>query len=386
MEKHLKRTAFFLMLLCTLGCVCFATPLIAVGTAEITGQTAKVPIELSGNTGICGAILSVRYDSELQLVEVKKGEALASMAFTVSGDTSANPINLGWDGLDEDATNGNIAYLTFALPNHDGDYEVGVFYREGDIFNSSLESITVQTQNGIISISSEKPDPVLPVDPTLPIGSEKTALFVEDIQAHPGEAIKVPIQLSGNKGICGAAIHITYDTALTLTGINKGPALSKLEMTTSGDLSTHPINIGWDGLEPDTSNGTIAWLCFTAPTSVGTYSIEISCNDGEVFDGNIESIDVQTVSAKVIVQKEDITNVTVIIGNRSSLLQGNPVGNSQIYVAYYSAAGKMLSVKIYPISDGGIYESADSTAKTAKIFWLDESLRPVCKAKTIYLK
>lgn len=381
MEKHLKRTAFFLMLLCTLGCVCFATPLIAVGTAEITGQTAKVPIELSGNTGICGAILSVQYDSELQLVEVVKGEALDTLTLTKPGKLSANPINLGWDGVEEDSSNGIIFYLTFVLPEHTGNFEIMLSYKDGDIVNGDLNPVNIQLQNGTIAAFSDKPNSNPSEDPTDP---NKTVLMIETMTATRGKAIKMPIQLSGNKGICGASVQITYDPALALTGIEQGSALNSLSMTKPGKLTTSPITIGWDGLDQDTTNGTIAWLCFTTPNQVGTYSVDISYDGGNIVDGDLQPVEATTVSGQIVVQEEDITNVTVVIGNRSSILQGNPVGNSQVYVAYYSAAGKMLSVKIFPISDGGIYESAVSAAKTAKIFWLDENLQPVCKAKTIF--
>ena len=237
MEKHLKRTAFFLMLLCTLGCVCFATPLIAVGTAEITGQTAKVPIELSGNTGICGLELSVQYNSALQLVKAERGEALSTMYFSKTGELSANPFRLGWDNNEEDTSNGIIAYLTFSLPDYSGDFSIDLSYQEGGI-----------------------------------------------------------------------------------------------------------------------------------------------------IDGDLQPVDVKTVSGNIFGPRETESTINVTIGNQNFAMRGFPTESSCIYTAFYSRSGNLISVNISNAALGAIKVPTDTVAKTATVFWLDKNLRPICESKRIQLK
>ena len=64
---------------------------------------------------------------------------------------------------------------------------------------------------------------------------------VEDVTALKGTNVTVPVKLTGNTGICGAVMYITYDEALTLTAVTKGEALPGLAMTPPGDLSKNPV-------------------------------------------------------------------------------------------------------------------------------------------------
>ena len=94
------------------------------------GSTVNVPIEISNNTGICGATLQVSYDKNLVLTEISSGDAFSSMTFTRPGNFSANPVNLVWDNVEADTTNGTIAVLTFQVPETAGTYAVSLSYQE----------------------------------------------------------------------------------------------------------------------------------------------------------------------------------------------------------------------------------------------------------------
>ena len=95
--------------------------------------------------------------------------------------------------------------------------------------------------------------------------TSKVNLTVGTVTAGKEDSVTVPISISDNHGICGASISVTYDKALTLTGIQGGDGLSSLTMTRPGDLTANPVIILWDGVNADTSNGNIALLTFTVP-------------------------------------------------------------------------------------------------------------------------
>lgn len=67
--------------------------------------------------------------------------------------------------------------------------------------------------------------------PVSAVYANNTEINIGNITAVGGKTVDVPITLSGNTGICGANIVISYDKALSLTGITKGSALSTLTMT-----------------------------------------------------------------------------------------------------------------------------------------------------------
>lgn len=131
---------------------------------------------------------------------------------------------------------------------------------------------------------------------TLTVG--KTTLT----QASGEEIVQIPINLSGNTGIAGMTLKISYTEGLTLTDITKGSALASLTMTKPGILSANPFNIVWDGQDADTSNGTVATLSFKVPkNTVKDYEITV-LTDG-VFDNAPDEIAINITNGKISVQE-----------------------------------------------------------------------------------
>lgn len=137
---------------------------------------------------------------------------------------------------------------------------------------------------------------------TLAVNHE-VALTVEQVTAAPGESVKVGISIANNTGICGATISVAYDKKLTLTDVEEGSAFSTLTMTKPGRYSANPINILWDGLEDDLSNGDIAWLTFTAPEESGSYPISVSYVSGNVLDGNLQPVELNIINGGILVSE-----------------------------------------------------------------------------------
>lgn len=130
-------------------------------------------------------------------------------------------------------------------------------------------------------------------------------LTIDQVTAEPGASVSVPVSVANNTGICGATISISYDSSLTLTDITAGSALSSLTMTKPGKLTANPFNIVWDGVDEDTTSGTIAVLTFTAPQESGTYAISASYADGDVLDGDLNPVDLTISNGAVVVGKEE---------------------------------------------------------------------------------
>ena len=119
-------------------------------------------------------------------------------------------------------------------------------------------------------------------------------------QGSGTESVSVPVTLSGNTGIAGMTLIVSYAEGITLTGIATGEALTSLTYTKPGNMSANPLNLVWDGLEADTSNGVVATLTFEVPkTEAAEY--EISVTPDGVFDNNVNEVTISAVSCKITV-------------------------------------------------------------------------------------
>ena len=216
--------------------------------------------------------------------------------------------------------------------------------------------------------------------------ANEPALKVDKVSVTGGGSVSVPIRLTENTGICGATLSISYDSRLTLTNIEKGTALASLTMTKPGDFSANPVNIVWDGMEADMTNGVIAILTFTAPNANGIYDISVSYEDGDILDGNIQPVNVQTIAGaiKVGVNK----SVTIEIAGKSATLVNGTNTDGQVIAALYDRLGKLISLNYYNSSDENIkIDNVDSKVTSAKIMWWSNLsyLKPLCAAQTVDL-
>lgn len=148
--------------------------------------------------------------------------------------------------------------------------------------------------------------------PVSAVYANNTEINIGDVTAMGGETVDVPITLSGNSGICGANIVISYDKNLQLTGITKGSALSSLAMTKPGSIASNPFAVVWDGMEADSTNGTIAVLTFKTPSNAGKYSINVSYDEGDIVDGTLLPVSVTLKNGSITVEDSSPVSGTII--------------------------------------------------------------------------
>lgn len=346
---------------------------IAADKVTTDGRNVSVPIRLSGNIGgICGAAITVSYDKVLTLTKIESGEALSSLTMTKPGKLSDNPITLVWDGLEADNTNGVIATLNFTVLQDTGIYNIAISCEDGDVVDGNLSPVNVRTENGSITVSGE----ITEQKPTISIGS---------VTAKAGSQVKVPISISGNTGICGASLKISYDNILVLSDISAGTALSSLVMTKPGNISSNPFKLVWDGLDADSSNGTIAVLTFTTPTEAGSYNISAAYSDGDIVDGDLSPVDMKINQGQIKVEAAE--SATVEIGGKQVNLP-EIISSNSILIAFYENGGTIISVKNYSAKDFPIKITNTQNAAYAKVMVWESlnTLKPVCDAQTVNLK
>lgn len=145
----------------------------------------------------------------------------------------------------------------------------------------SLAYIDYSSGNMLLSTSSE-------IDT---MTNEENIISIENVEASAGEYIYVPVILTGNTGIAGFDINITYDNAsLTPVSVTKGDLLINGSFVTNIDdaediSSVENISVHWSDADNIYEDGTLFILEFLVNGSVQVsqeLSIQLSCE--EIFD------------------------------------------------------------------------------------------------------
>lgn len=219
---------------------------------------------------------------------------------------------------------------------------------------------------------------------TAPQGSAATETIIatEHVMAEPGQTVRVPIILDGNKGICGAAISVQYSTALTLVAVDKGTALSSLTMTKPGTLTNNPVKIAWDGLEQDTTDGILTTLTFIAPTVPGRYDVQVSHEMGDIVNGALDPVMVSTKNGSITVSNQGAaTEPSSICVGQVQCMPGEAIRVPIVVNGGMDVCGASLSISYSPglslqsVEQGKAWSSLTMTrpgnyaANPATIMW-----------------
>ena len=215
--------------------------------------------------------------------------------------------------------------------------------------------------------------------------SAETKISVDQIVTESADLISVPIRIEGNTGICGAALSIKYDKNLILTSIEKGEALPSLTLTKSAELSSNPQKLVWDGIDSDSTNGVIAKMYFKVPEKCGTYNVEISYEQGDIVDGNLDPIKINTKSGTITVEEPQKINVN--ISGKQVLIGDSSNSDQKVIISYFDDQGLLKSIKTYPVADE-IQDEANQDASFAKVMLWNSltKMRPMCTTETVNLR
>ena len=142
------------------------------------------------------------------------------------------------------------------------------------------------------------------------IEDERTTITVSNATAKAGDTIDIAVELSNNSNIAGMLLKLSYDNNLELKKITKGDTLDTLTFTPPADLSKNSITLLWDGVESDSSNGTILILTFAIKDTAekGTYNVSLNYNQGDIYDNDLNDIDVR-------IENGNITVIDYILGD-----------------------------------------------------------------------
>lgn len=143
--------------------------------------------------------------------------------------------------------------------------------------------------------------------PVTAFAAKKPTITVDTVEAKTGETVTINVSISGNTGIAGALIGISYDSKLTLVSAENGDAFGNLSFTKPGKLG-NPAKFLWDSESgASKKNGTVLKLTFKVADNAEkgiVLKVNASCKSGDFYDSDMDTVEVNSVNGGVNIAKE----------------------------------------------------------------------------------
>ena len=141
------------------------------------------------------------------------------------------------------------------------------------------------------------------------------ALTVDGLWANPGDIVDVNVSISGNPGVLGAILRVSWDKTMTLVNDASGEAFSNMIYTPPSRYNPAGTNFIWFSNEVGkVMDGVVLTLSFQISETAENNSIlpiEVTYTSGDVFDGNDQDVDLSITNGYVHVidyTPGDVTN------------------------------------------------------------------------------
>lgn len=143
----------------------------------------------------------------------------------------------------------------------------------------------------------------------------EAVITVEEIWGNPGKTVDLDLILTGNPGILGATITISWDENLTLVADASGEAFDHMTYTSPSRYVASGTNFVWFGNEVDEAiDGTILTLTFRVSETAQNNDIlplRVTYTQGDVIDENDNDVTLNITDGHICVinyQPGDITD------------------------------------------------------------------------------
>lgn len=147
------------------------------------------------------------------------------------------------------------------------------------------------------------------------------------VSANPGDTVSIPVMISGNTGLMGLGLDITYDAdKFTSPKVSRGDVFADGQFNDSiKDEVSGAFKVMWAGTDAVSKDGTLFTVSLKVKenTTAGDYSITITNSAGDTFDGNYNDI-TPALSGGVVSVTVPVKNIT-ISGTDAEAKQGDTV-------------------------------------------------------------
>ena len=149
-----------MIILLNIICVCASDFTLTVDSRTAQpGDTVKIDLTISGNTGIIAAIFTLEYDkNRIELIVAEDKALLEGAIFSESYDKY--PYKMLWNSSSAEnfTSDGTLVTLTFKVKENaqNGDANINITYNADDVFDKDLENVAVNIINGNIKVEKEE--------------------------------------------------------------------------------------------------------------------------------------------------------------------------------------------------------------------------------------
>lgn len=176
----------------------------ASATTTEAGDIAMTAIQITNNPGITAMALDITFDTNVfTLVDVHDMKLMPESTFVTSPSLNYYPYHLIWMiGTKNVKSSGTLVLLYFKVNENaaPGRYEIGISYKDNDIYNVSLENVNFQVINPIIQIEASQTD--IPAEPIRGDINGNGKIDLNDARLILKTALKIiPNPIKGNMDI-----------------------------------------------------------------------------------------------------------------------------------------------------------------------------------------
>ncbi|MDH6082323.1 Ig-like domain-containing protein, partial [Umezakia ovalisporum] len=315
------------------------------------GERIQVPINIDDATGAFAFNFTITYDNNLvDFISVEEGDLIKDLkdlkewALTRPLNPPSDRIPVGLDTATPLPQNssGSIAIFTFEVKE-----------------TASPGNTNFSLVNPIFNIRS-LPGSTVPVT----ITSLFSIAIADDLTSNSGETITVPVTLNGATGVDSINFTINYNSAITLTQVNRGNLPPGLTLTSN--IQPNSVRADISGTSAITTDSiTIAELTFQVPAGTLAQEINLDLVEGRVgkIASGQDTVPAQLIDGRLTIEDTIAPTVTI-----SDNVEGVATGDI-IFTFTFSEAVTGFTAEDITVTNGtrGTFTSVSGTEYTLAV-------------------
>lgn len=260
------------------------------------GEIVKVPVYIRDNNGLMGWKLTFDYDTDvLTPISVENGEIINNgyLDNNIDGNMKPGSINVYWAGDDNNADNGIMFYINFAV-NEDavGKTNVDISFSINDTFDVEYNDVYLNCEPIVLNVENDKYTQ-----------SAKITSGCDNITA--GDDLELKLNISEIQNVSAANITISYDSnVFDFKSVN-----SISGIFTKNIVSNGKVMLDVSGISKNADNKDFVTVLFKCKDNAasGDYNFNVTANEsGIICKGCTVSVSPSATSELVKVYADDV--------------------------------------------------------------------------------
>lgn len=328
------------------------------------GETVKIPVEISNNSGLAGLKLKFDYDdTKLTPTSVEAGDSfVGGFQDNIDGDAEVGSFNVYWASSTGDNVNANgiLMYLNFEISSTAiGKTSIGVSYDQADTFDEDFNDVKLNCENINLVIGNEN-------------GTPPTLSLIAPAKIEAGQLFELKLHAENISSETNAKIKMVFDNSnyslYTMDGV-LGDSISNISFVDGVEFNCT--------LDSTNNNSDILSLTFLARDTCKNkdYSFELYA-DGFITEGCTVTVEngasdvtpiVYIPSAMgfdgLIAENNKNISIPVMIDCNTGLM------GYRLTIGYNPNELQVLSVSNGASFSGGLYDSIGNKANEFDVIW-----------------